>query len=69
MHIHIYLWRFPEIGVPPNQPFLIEISLINHPFLGYPHDYGNPNIPSSKTKQQHVEFTSVDHFFSERVSP
>ena len=36
---------FPEIGVPPNHPFLDGIfPNINHPFLGYPHDYGNPHI-------------------------
>ena len=26
---------FPKIGVPPNHPFLIGFSIINHPFWGY----------------------------------
>ena len=32
------------IGVPPSHHlnFCLGYSLINHPFLGYPHDYGNP---------------------------
>ena len=25
-------WRFPEIGVPKNQPFTDRFSIINHPF-------------------------------------
>ena len=27
-------WVFPRIGVPPNHPFLIGFSIINHPFWG-----------------------------------
>jgi hypothetical protein len=28
------MWRFPKIGVPPNHPFKIGFSIVNHPFLG-----------------------------------
>ena len=27
-------WVFPKIVVPPNHPFLIGFSIINHPFWG-----------------------------------
>ena len=35
------IWRFPEIVVPPNHPFIDGISLINHPFCGTP-IFGTP---------------------------
>ena len=28
------IWVFPKIGLPPNHPFLIGFSIINHPFWG-----------------------------------
>ena len=28
------IWGFPKIMVPPNHPFLIGFSIINHPFWG-----------------------------------
>ena len=28
----LYIWRFPEIGVPPNHPFIDGFPIINHPF-------------------------------------
>ena len=28
--------RFPEIGVPPNHPFIDGFSIINHPAIGVP---------------------------------
>ena len=31
-----YVWRFLEIGLPPNHPFLIWFSIRNHPFGGPP---------------------------------
>ena len=31
-----HVWGFPKIGVPPNHPYLIRFSIINHQFLGYP---------------------------------
>ena len=37
------IWVFPKIGVPPNHPFLIGISIINHPFWGIP-IFGNTHI-------------------------
>ena len=30
------MWRFPEIGVPPNHPNFSRIFLINHLFWGSP---------------------------------
>ena len=30
-------WGFPQIGVPPNHPILVGLSLINHPFWGNRH--------------------------------
>ena len=38
-----FLWMFPKIGVPPNHPFLIEFSIINHPFWGTP-VFGNTHM-------------------------
>ena len=38
-----HIWRFPEMGVPPNHPFQWDFPLINHPFQGTP-IYGNPHI-------------------------
>ena len=32
----LLIWRFPEIGVPPNHPFIVGFSFINHPYLGVP---------------------------------
>ena len=29
------IWVFPKIGVPPNHPYLIGFSIINHPFWGF----------------------------------
>jgi hypothetical protein len=35
---HILIWRFPEIGLPPNHPYIDGIfHEINHPAMGYPH--------------------------------
>ena len=39
-------WVFPKIGVPPNHPFLIGFSIINHPFWGIP-IFGNTQLPST----------------------
>ena len=30
--VNIYIWMFPKMMVPPNHPFLIGFSIINHPF-------------------------------------
>ena len=40
----VMIWMFPKIVVPPNHPFLMGFSIINHPFwgtpiLGKPHFY------------------------------
>ena len=37
------IWRFPEIGVPPNHPFLDGIFSYKPSILGHPID-GNPHI-------------------------
>ena len=39
-------WRCPKMGVPPNHPyFIFGFSMkLNHPAIGYPHDYGTPHI-------------------------
>ena len=37
------IWMFPKIVVPPNHPFLIGFSIINHPFWGTP-IFGNTLI-------------------------
>ena len=39
----INTWEFPKIGVPPNHPFQIGFSIINHPFWGTP-IFGNTHI-------------------------
>ena len=39
--IYIYIYMFPEIGVPPNHQFLqqdLPLQTTNHPFLGIPID-------------------------------
>ena len=41
----LFIWRFPEIGVPPNHPFIDGFSSMNHPFWGSP-IYGSPQTPS-----------------------
>ena len=38
-----YIWVFPKIGVPPNHPFLIGFSIINHPFWAIP-IFGNTHL-------------------------
>ena len=40
------IWMFPKIGVPPNHPFYIGFSIINHPFWGTPM-FGNNHMVSS----------------------
>ena len=37
----MWIWRFPEIGVPPNHPFVDGIS-INQPFWWYPYSNRPP---------------------------
>ena len=39
------IWWFPEIGVPPNHPFLDGIFPYKPTILGYP-IYGNPHLSS-----------------------
>ena len=41
---YLYIWRFPELGVPPNHPFIDGIfHEINRPFGGTTID-GNPHM-------------------------
>ena len=48
VYAYIYIWWFPEIGVPPNHPFLDGIfpykPSLNHPAIGVPPIYGNPHM-------------------------
>ena len=39
---YIYHMNVSENRVPPNHPFLIRFSIINHPFLGYPYFWKPP---------------------------
>ena len=43
MEIKQYIFMFPKIGVPPNHPILIGLSIINHPFWGTP-IFGNTHM-------------------------
>ena len=43
---YIIIWRFPEMGVPLNHPFIDACSIIDHPFWDTPM-YGNPLISST----------------------
>ena len=46
-------WWFPEIGVPPNHPFIDGFSLIDQPcwsILGIPHGYGTPQTAIDNRK-------------------
>ena len=52
-------WMFPKIVVPPNHPFLIGFSSINHPFWGT-HIFGNIQHPS------HQEFPDHGNCFGMR---
>ena len=38
--VPMFIWWFPEIGVPPIFPILVGFSLMNHVFWGFP-IYGN----------------------------
>ena len=47
MTIVISIWRFPEIGLPQNHPFIDgtfinHYKVINHPFFGTPHSRNPP---------------------------
>ena len=46
------IWMFPKIVVPPNHPFLIGFSIINHPFGGTT-IFGNTHIVIGKVKIFH----------------
>ena len=50
----VYIWWFPEIGVPPNHPFLDRIfHEINHPFWGTP-NLGKPHLTCCGKKQLYL---------------
>ena len=50
---NIASWGFPKIGVPPNHPFLIGISIINHPFWGIP-IFGNTQLVVEPTHLKNI---------------
>ena len=39
----VSIWKSPEIGVPPNDPFIDDLSIKSHPF-GVPPIFGTPHI-------------------------
>ena len=54
------IWRFPEMGVPPNQSkssILVGFSMMNHPLWGIP-IYGNPHL------MQHAALHELEHLAS-----
>ena len=48
-------WVFPKMVVPPNHPFLIGFSIINHPFWGIP-IFGNTQIVEIFVPQSRQRF-------------
>ena len=40
---HMFTWRFPEMGVPPNHPVSYDFALKKSSIWGYHHVYGNPH--------------------------
>ena len=45
MDMFYYMEASQVMGVPPNHPFVHRIfHEINHPAIGYPHDYGNYHL-------------------------
>ena len=50
LEVRIPIWVFPKIGIPPNHPFLIGFSIINHPFWGTP-IFGNTHMVSCFLQQ------------------
>ena len=63
-----YIWMFPKIVVPPNHPFLIGISIINHPFWGttiFGNTYINPE-KNSETRCYARWWLDIFLFFSPR---
>ena len=67
------IWRFPEIGVPPNHPnFRLGFSIINRPFRGTPifHwrwsksiRWKTPNQIISKVQEKSIHFKPPHLFF------
>ena len=41
-------------GGTPKSSIFMGVSLINHPAMGYPHDYGNPH-PTHRVKKKIAE--------------
>ena len=37
INIYMYIWRFPEIGYPPNHPFIDRMFPYKPSIFGYPH--------------------------------
>ena len=66
----IYIWGFPDIGVPPNHPFLDRIfPEITNQLLGYPHDELETHYHSLSSIVNHHEpyinhiLTYINHIF------
>ena len=63
-----YIWRCPKIqngGTPSYHPFVIGLSILNHPAIGYTHDYGNP--PWLTTKR--INLLGMGRFQSQLRAP
>ena len=46
----VQIWGFPDIGLPQSSShFNLGFSLIIHPAIGYPHDYGTLQLAASWT--------------------
>ena len=55
---------FPKIGVPPNHPFLIGFSIINHPFWGPTPIFGNTH----KTRTRPMGMTGQSESWNQGYS-
>ena len=56
------MWKFPEMGLPlVIIHFGLGFSLVNHPFLGYPHGYGNLHFPVPHSSAPHSSSRCSPH--------
>ena len=62
---HYVIWVFPKIVVPPNHPFSLGFSSINHPFWGTP-IFGNTHIVPWRIKTSNSP--RVSSFFAAAIS-
>jgi len=61
-------WMFPKIVVPPNHPFLVGFSLINHPFWGVsPIFWKHPNGDSQRGLSEIMQSCNFNDMTSWKV--